>query len=499
MSKRALPVRLLGLLAGAALMASACAGRGGADRSSAGPSSSRATTTAKPDTDTTAPSTTAPLTTPPTTAARVPAVPATPAAGTCPSIPARSVPRPDRPLYSLKVDVKPADNLVEGEVAVRFTPDLPTDRLVFRLWANSSRTAGSGTRLDVGGVLVGGRAVEAVMESPTMLVVRPGGTLPAGQTLDIVVPWRLTLPGAAEDRISRSGDAIRLGSFFPILAWEPGSGWAVEPATGAFAEASTAVTADFEATITVPPGLDVLATGTPDGSGRWTAAAVPDFAISVGRFALATATVNAPQPVQVTVGVQDGIGESPRTYLDRVAHALEDLSRRYGPYPWPSYSLSITPALRGGIEYPMHVFQGSGTTTRTTPHEVAHMWFYGLVGNNQGRDPWLDEGLASFAEARTENTLDSFKARSLPAVGRGHVGEPMTFWESRQSAYYRSVYVQGAQALAALGDPELVDCALRLYVARNSYRVARPGDLVDAARAVFPGAAEALAGFGVRP
>jgi len=75
----------------------------------------------------------------------------------------------------------------------------------------------------------------------------------------------------------------------------------------------------------------------------------------------------------------------------------------------------------------------------------------------------------------------------------------MTFWESRQSAYYRSVYVQGAQALAALGDPELVDCALRLYVARHSYRVARPGDLVAAANAVFPGAAETLAGFGIRP
>ena len=36
-----------------------------------------------------------------------------------------------------------------------------------------------------------------------------------------------------------------------------------------------------------------------------------------------------------------------------------------------------------------------------------------------------------------------------------------TYWEGR-SSYYRGVYIQGAQALAALGDPTLVDCALRL-------------------------------------
>lgn len=501
--------RSLGLLVAGALVAGACASGGSDPGAAKAPVSSSSTTSAAPGAGsagapTTAPATTAAPTTaaPATTAVTGPKAapaPATAAAGSCPAIPARTAPRADRPRYQLKVDVKPAQNLVEGEVAVRFTPDLPTDRLVFRLWANSPRTAAAGTRLDVGAVQLGGRPVGAVMESPTMLVARPPAPLVAGQSVEIVVPWRLTLPGDANDRIARSGDAIRLGSFFPILAWEPGSGWAVEPATGAFAEASTAVAADFDATVTVPPGLDVLATGTPAGAGRWTASAVPDFALSVGRFAKATATANAPQPVQVTVGVQEGIGESPQAYLDRVVRSLEDLGRRYGPYPWPSYSLAITPGLRGGIEYPMHVFQGPGTTTRTTPHEVAHMWFYALVGNNQGRDPWLDEGLASFAEARLENTLASFRSKPIPAAGQGRVGEPMTFWESRQSAYYRSVYVQGAQAVAALGDADLVDCVLRLYVARHAYRVAHPADFAAAARAVFPGAAETLASYGIRP
>ena len=62
-----------------------------------------------------------------------------------------------------------------------------------------------------------------------------------------------------------------------------------------------------------------------------------------------------------------------------------------------TFTLAITPQLGGGIEYPGHVMQGQNTLG-VTSHEVGHQWFYGLVGNDQGRDPWLDEGLATWAE-----------------------------------------------------------------------------------------------------
>lgn len=447
-------------------------------------------------TTTTAPSTTTTTTTaPPTTTTT--ALPVATGAPSCPASPPRVEPPADRPSYVLRIDVRPQDNAVVGTVDVRFTPDLATDRLVFRLWPNGPRPAKGGARLDVTDVRLGAHPAEARRPSATILEIPVA--VDAGRTVEASVGWRLTLPGAAADRISRNGDAIRLGSFFPILAWERGVGWATDPATSGFAESSTPVTADWVASITVPDGLDVLATGVPDGSGRWTATAAPDFALSVGRFTTASHTANAPNPVQVTVGVHAGIGESPRAYLDRVVGSLEDFARRFGPYPWPTLSFAITPELPGGIEYPMHVMQGPKTVGRTTPHEVAHQWFYGLVANNQGRDPWLDEGLASWGEARFENVLREFQGRPVPAAGRGRLGEPMTFWESRQSSYYRSVYVQGAQALAALGAPDLVDCALRLYVARNAYRVARPADLVAAAHAVFPDAPAVLARFGIRP
>ena len=54
-------------------------------------------------------------------------------------------------------------------------------------------------------------------------------------------------------------------------------------------------------------------------------------------------------------------------------------------------------------------------------------------------------------------------------------------------------------ALASLGDLDLVDCGLRIYVASNAYRVARPGDLIAAMSTVFPQAAQTLASFGAHP
>jgi hypothetical protein len=74
----------------------------------------------------------------------------------------------------------------------------------------------------------------------------------------------------------------------------------------------------------------------------------------------------------------------------------------------------------------------------------------------------------------------------------------MTFWASRPAEYYAGVYLQGAEALAALGDPSRVDCALRLYAATAAYRVARPAELFAALDRVFPTASEALAGYGLR-
>ena len=67
----------------------------------------------------------------------------------------------------------------------------------------------------------------------------------------------------------------------------------------------------------------------------------------------------------------------------------------------------------------------------TASHEVAHLWFYGLVGDDQARDPWLDEAFATYAEALDRGTGPAYERTTVPADGRGRTGAPMTYWEGR--------------------------------------------------------------------
>lgn len=476
------------LIAVLALLASCARGQDPTVDGSPTTSSPSPTSTALATTTTTSTTTTA------TTIATAPAQPAT---ATCPAVPERNQPDPDRPTYQLDLTVDLAANVVTGRETVRFTPDLPTDRLVFRLWPNGPRLSASGARLDVDAVYLGATVpVRTEQPDATTLVVPLDDPLEAGQTIEATVPFRLTLPGPVNDRISRRGDTVRLGTFHPLLAWEPGVGWATDPPTALFAEATASPVADWSVAVSVRSGLQVYATGE-QRDGRWESTAVRDVAIAIGRFRVVEGTASAPNPVAVTVAVEGGLPDDPAAYLATATRSLEDFGARFGPYPYDRFTLVLTPDLKGGIEYPSFVHQGPGTDGRTTPHEVGHQWFYSLVGNDQGRDPWLDEGLATWAEARFLGNLGSFTSRSVPADARGHAGESMTFWASRASSYYRGVYVQGAQALAALGSPDLVDCALRQLVARNAYRIADDRDLIDALRVVFPDAEAVLSRYGI--
>ncbi|MFN2588810.1 MAG: hypothetical protein ABR613_11935 [Actinomycetota bacterium] len=412
--------------------------------------------------------------------------------------PRRAAPPDERPRYEMSIAVDPASRSVAGTSEVTFVADRATRRLVFRLWPNGPRLSAQGARLDVDRVRLD-RPAAVDRPDPTTLVYELDARLAAGAAATATMRWRLEVPEGILDRISQNGTAVRLGSFFPILAWEGERGWATDPPTTSLAESSTSPAADFEVTISAPPELDVVATGAEASPGVWRARAVRDFAVAVADFDVVREVVDAPRPVRVTVGVVAGLDSSPREFAEAVERALVDLSRRYGAYAWRTFSMAVMPDLgSAGIEYPTMVFQGDDSLRNATTHEVAHSWFYALVGNNQARDPWLDEGVTSWAQARSDGSMGFFRGYEVPDDARGRLGARMRYWDAHESSYYGGAYVQGVQALAALGTGRRVDCALARYVAENAYDVATTDDLVDALDDDFPRAARVLRRYGAR-
>lgn len=402
----------------------------------------------------------------------------------------------------MTLEVGAGSPVVEGAEQVRFTPDLGTSRLVFRLWPNGLIERKVGASLAVlGPVTSDGTPLRSSMPDPTTLVVSPPQPLAAGSTITVSLRWRLRVPVSPRglDRLAQSGPELRLASFFPILAWQPGVGWATDPPTPLLAETSTSPTADYDVRVRAPAGEQVLATGRESANGHWTALAVRDFALAVDRFHEATAVAHAPAPVRVTVGVGPGVSVSPAAVAARAAGYLEQYNRRFGPYPWPTLVVPITRDLgSSGIEYPNLVFEGPGVQ-RVLAHEIGHQWFYSLVGDDQARDPWLDEGLATYVQVTADHLQGPFARFRIPAAAAGHLGAPMTYWDPLPYVDYQAgVYLQGERALAGLGAQAEVDCALRGYVAANAYRIATQPDLVTALARVFPDAPAELRRLGAR-
>jgi len=74
--------------------------------------------------------------------------------------------------------------------------------------------------------------------------------------------------------------------------------------------------------------------------------------------------------------------------------ALAWLQAKLSPYPWPQLT-NVHRIEGGGTEFPMMVMNGSAGPGLIV-HETAHQWVHGILGNNEWKEGWLDEGFASF-------------------------------------------------------------------------------------------------------
>ncbi len=86
---------------------------------------------------------------------------------------------------------------------------------------------------------------------------------------------------------------------------------------------------------------------------------------------------------------------------------LKYLTQYVGPYPYRDFT--IAQAGDGGMEYPNIVFitgrRGRFSLASVTAHEMAHNWFYGMLANDETREAWMDEGIASYYTTRLMESL----------------------------------------------------------------------------------------------
>lgn len=93
--------------------------------------------------------------------------------------------------------------------------------------------------------------------------------------------------------------------------------------------------------------------------------------------------------------------------LDYAVNSLEIFSSMFGEYPYETLTVAESDFYIGGMEYPNLVYINTELYSDSSiealeevvVHEVAHQWWYGVVGNNEIDDPWLDEGLTQYSVA----------------------------------------------------------------------------------------------------
>jgi hypothetical protein len=180
--------------------------------------------------------------------------------------------------------------------------------------------------------------------------------------------------------------------------------------------------------------------------------------------------------------------------LDTTSEALKLYSKLFGPYPHQTLAV-VEADFLDGMEYDGLYFLSNGFynlyngsqgeyLVAIAAHETAHQWFYGLVGNDQALEPWLDEALCTYSERLYyENTapeaLDWWYAYRVNYYDpRGWVDGSIYNPEGYR-AYRDAVYLNGALFLEDLRGQmgnEAFFAFLKDYVGKFTHKIASGDD-----------------------
>ena len=202
-------------------------------------------------------------------------------------------------------------------------------------------------------------------------------------------------------RLGYTEQTVNLGNFYPILCHVDNGSYTASPYYN-IGDPFVSDVANYNVSLTLPEKFTVASSGelkeatSNNGLATYTysANAVRDFAMVLStQFKKLTRTVGNTQVNYYYYNDADA-----ETSLGTACGMLEYLNENVGAFPYAQYSVAETEFCYGGMEYPClaMITSGSNSYQEAVAHETAHQWFYGLVGNDQIANAWMDEGLSEF-------------------------------------------------------------------------------------------------------
>ncbi|MFT7868146.1 MULTISPECIES: putative Ig domain-containing protein [Amycolatopsis] len=401
--------------------------------------------------------------------------------------PADSTRTPVNPAYTVNLTSNTAGDTWTGHQSVSFTNGSSTalPEVYLRLWDNYHGACPT-TPITVTNV-TGGTASALSVNCTAMKITLPA-PLAQGQSATIGFDLKIVVPSGA-DRFGHDGAYNMIGNALPVLAVRDGAGWHLDPYTNN-GESFYTVISDFDVTLVHPASLLTPATGTSTEttSGTTTtthavASKVRDFAWAAGPFAKITTTSG--KGVRVNVYSVSGIStSSANQMLSLAADSIDVHSGRFGDYPYGEVDVVLDNNFWfGGMEYPGFVMDLVSTTA--LPHELAHQWFYGIVGDDEYNSPWLDESFTDYATDLYRGITGSGCGITWQSSAE-KLTNSMAYWDAHSSRYSTVVYNYGKCTLHDLrrliGDTAMANL-LKSYAQSHWYGVSTTAEFKAAAQA----------------
>ncbi|MCT4594320.1 MAG: M1 family metallopeptidase [Anaeromicrobium sp.] len=331
--------------------------------------------------------------------------------------------------------------------------------------------------------------------------------LKPGEKVNLDIDYMLKIPPSC-GRFGYGNDTINLGNWYPIMAVYDEKGWNLDPYF-AIGDPFYSHVGNYRIEILVPKEYNMAYSGKIikkeeiNGKVRWTIEGknIRDFALILS------------DKYKVKENKVDDIRiksySLEENYIGLALKSAEDgikiFNSLYGKYPYEQITVAASDFFIGGMEYPNIVFidktlyseERKQMLEYVVVHEVAHQWWYGLVGNNEVKEAWLDEALTEYSTLlyyekkygkkakdaiykdmmlRSYNEYKNSKKGNTEKVYRS-VSE---FKDSRE--YQTLVYFKGAIFIENLRK-ELGDDAffkvMKVYFDKYKYKIAKTEDFLN--------------------